>query len=500
MRSASDQFRLLGLSPSIVIILLLTLSALSRLTICMTIPILPDEAYYFEWSKHLDASYFSKGPAIAWTIWAGTSLFGPNLLGIRIFSVLLSAGTAWQVFLLARRWFDELTGVLAVLFISMIPLYSLGAVLMTIDPLSAFFWIWAANFFTTGWDTGRKWDWAMAGFAIGSGFLAKYLNGLEILAFLAFSLIPRPTSGRATAVPPQGVWALFGIMFVVGLAATLPVWWWNAVHGWPTIHHLLTRVDTQNWKWYQVDLSLELDYFEKQALVVVSPVLFLLFMYEGCVGFKYWFGNTSRVMEGGRLMHGLFLSVFFFYFVIAFHHVCEPNWPAISYLSLSIALAARAKGWLAVPGFTPAKVVLICAYLVATLETVALHSTRLLDIPQKLDAFSRTSGWEELAGEVQKWRVQLGDPEMLADAYKEAAVVSFYLPDQKMVYSLRGAEPASQFDMWPGIPGTRALYFTESPTADRVQGQYKKITQLEHFQLTYRNARLRNYYLYLIEH
>ena len=415
--------------------------------------------------------------------------------------MLLSAGTAWQVFLLARRWFDELTGVIAVLFISVIPLYSLGAVLMTIDPLSAFFWIWAANFFTTGWETGRKWDWAMAGFAIGAGFLAKYLNGLEIVAFLAFSLVPRPSRSVGVRVAPKGMWALFGLMFVVGVISILPVLWWNSQNGWPTIHHLLTRVDTQNWKWYQIDLGLELDYFEKQALVVVSPLLFLLFMYEGWVGFKYWAGagRTTGMMEGGRLMHGLFLSVFLFYFIVAFHHVCEPNWPAISYLSLSIALAARARGWLAVPGFTLAKTVLTCAYLLAMVETVALHSTRLMQIPVKLDAFSRTSGWQELAGEVQKWRVQLGNPEMLADAYKEAAVVSFHLPDQKMVYSLRGAEPASQFDMWPGIPGSRALYFTESPTAERVQGKYKKIRQLEHFQLSYRDTKLRSYYLYLIE-
>ena len=93
MRSASEPFRLLGLSPSTVIILLLTLSALSRLTICMTIPILPDEAYYFVWSKHLDASYYSKGPAIAWTIWAGTSLFGPKSSGD---SDLLRASLSWD--------------------------------------------------------------------------------------------------------------------------------------------------------------------------------------------------------------------------------------------------------------------------------------------------------------------------------------------------------------------------------------------------------------------
>src|SRR6266487_2405817 len=62
-----------------------------------------DEAYYWLWSKKLAASYRDKGPAIAWTIAAGTRLFGDTVLGIRFFSVLLSAGTGWQIFRLARR-------------------------------------------------------------------------------------------------------------------------------------------------------------------------------------------------------------------------------------------------------------------------------------------------------------------------------------------------------------------------------------------------------------
>jgi len=47
--------------------------------------LVPDEAYYWLWSKHLAASYRDKGPAIAWTIAAGTKLFGDTVFGIRFF-------------------------------------------------------------------------------------------------------------------------------------------------------------------------------------------------------------------------------------------------------------------------------------------------------------------------------------------------------------------------------------------------------------------------------
>src|SRR6478736_6713967 len=37
----------------------------------------PDEAHYWDWSRHLDWSYYSKGPLIAYLIRAGCELAGP---------------------------------------------------------------------------------------------------------------------------------------------------------------------------------------------------------------------------------------------------------------------------------------------------------------------------------------------------------------------------------------------------------------------------------------
>src|SRR4051812_26093343 len=36
----------------------------------------PDEAHYWDWSRKLDWSYYSKGPLVAWLIRAGVELFG----------------------------------------------------------------------------------------------------------------------------------------------------------------------------------------------------------------------------------------------------------------------------------------------------------------------------------------------------------------------------------------------------------------------------------------
>src|SRR5271163_4065492 len=235
MNPASDPPpRFLGLSPAAAAILVIALATALRFFYCAWLPILPDEAYYFQWSRHLDASYISKGPAVAYTIAAGTALWGSNTFGVRFFAVMLSAGTAWQMFLLARRWYDETTALIAVLITNVVPLYALGAVVMTIDPLSAFFWIWAANLFSRAIQENRLLDWLLTGFAVGSGFLAKYLNALELITFLAFLLL---TPARRHLLGKPHFW----LMLVVAVLCTTPVLWWNWQHGWVSLFQLGNR-------------------------------------------------------------------------------------------------------------------------------------------------------------------------------------------------------------------------------------------------------------------
>src|SRR3954468_1375377 len=63
----------------------------------------PDEAHYWQWSRHLDWSYYSKGPLVAWLIRASCELFGDlsvRLVGTELLAVRLPA-VASQAALLA---------------------------------------------------------------------------------------------------------------------------------------------------------------------------------------------------------------------------------------------------------------------------------------------------------------------------------------------------------------------------------------------------------------
>jgi len=481
------------MSPATAAILVIAVVTIFRLFYCVWLPILPDETYYFQWAKHLDASYYSKGPAVAYTIAAGTALFGGNNLGIRFFAVLLSAGTAWQIFLLARRWFDSATGLIAVLVAGVVPLYALGAVVMTIDPLSAFFWIWAAHLFTRAVQEERLIDWLLCGFAVGSGFLAKYLNALELVAFLAFLLI---VPARRGLLAKPGFW----LMLLVAVVCTTPVFWWNAQHGWVSVGQLIHRGNLGAPGPFKIQISTFLDFLVMQALVV-SPWLFLVLLLTVVISFRKKFKKRDGTLnEGEVFLFILFVPVFVMYAVLSWHMRGEPNWPAISYLSLIIVMASHWRKML----LTGAKgqPFIVIVYGFAWLQTLLMHDTQWLHLPQKLDPMGRVVGWREIATHLNDLRVQKNADVFIADAYKEASIFSFYLPDQEFVYTLRHNPPSNQYDFWPGYPTTashRAIWITGESSPVALRHDFNTITFLEHDIVLFHGKPFREYDVYLCE-
>src|SRR5437762_6074863 len=112
-----------------------------RLSMLATTELEFDEAHYWMWSERLAPAYFSKGPGIAFAIRASTAIFGANEFGVRFFSPVLAAGTSLLMFYFARRLFGATAGLWAVLALNVTPIFNLGSFLMTIDPLSIFFWL-----------------------------------------------------------------------------------------------------------------------------------------------------------------------------------------------------------------------------------------------------------------------------------------------------------------------------------------------------------------------
>src|SRR5438876_11283959 len=128
-----------------------------------------DEAHYWMWSDRLAPAYFSKGPGIAFFIRASTAIFGATEFGVRFWSPILGAATSLLLYYFTRKLFNERAAFWTVIALNAIPLFNVGNLVMTIDPLSSFFWVAAMFTFWLALERVEKstWLWTGTGLLIG---------------------------------------------------------------------------------------------------------------------------------------------------------------------------------------------------------------------------------------------------------------------------------------------------------------------------------------------
>jgi 4-amino-4-deoxy-L-arabinose transferase-like glycosyltransferase len=154
-----------------------------------------DEAQYWDWSRNLDLSYYSKGPLVAYVIRASTALFGNHMPAVRYPALVLGVMTSVVTYLLALRLFrSDRVALGTVLLYHLVPMFVAGSVLMTIDPPFYFCWALATYLLTFAvFDGGRRWAWLAVGAVAGVGFLAKYAMFLWFLPAAIVLLVDRPS-------------------------------------------------------------------------------------------------------------------------------------------------------------------------------------------------------------------------------------------------------------------------------------------------------------------
>jgi len=147
----------------------------------------PDEAHYWEWSRRLDWSYYSKGPFVAYVISLATALGSSTEVFVRLPAVLLAAGTTFCVY----RWLMALFGdarlaLATAVLLHITPLFAAGSLLMTIDSPLVFFWTLMLWLFYRAVTEERAVWWYGAGLALGCGLLSKYAMGFLVVSLFLF--------------------------------------------------------------------------------------------------------------------------------------------------------------------------------------------------------------------------------------------------------------------------------------------------------------------------
>ena len=445
------------------LVFLLVLTGL-RLFLGGRIELSPDETYYYQWSQRLDWAYYSKGPGVALAIRAGTALLGPTEMGVRLLSPFLALGTSLCIFGLARRLYGESTATWAVLMMNFTPIFNVGALLMTIDARSIFFWAAALWAFWMALERSPKFSayWPLAGLFMGFGFLAKYTNAMELLSVV---LVLGFTAQYRREFARPGFWVMLGVFAL----AVIPPVVWNANHDWITLEHLRSRGGLNTGPQFHPEEVLA---FLGLHFGVYSPLIFggmLWALWRGCRA--GWGDCRSRFLA-------LFaLPLLVMYCVLSLKKSGEANWTAPAFVSLGILTVAFwhefAQRNVAARRFAVAALAL---GLVGSLVLVNTDTVRRLGVhwPYQFDPGGRLRGWESVAIAVDdlrhKMEQETGKPLFLiANKYQTASSLAFYLPEKRVdgpghppVYIPESQAIENQYSFWG-----RYDEMTEPPTLAR---------------------------------
>jgi hypothetical protein len=411
----------------------------------------PDESYYQMWSERMDWCYFSKGPGVAASIWLGTHLAGVNELGVRLLSPLLGLGTSLLLFSFARRLYGESAGIWTAAMINALPIFNVGALVMTIDPLSIFFW--TAALYTFWLALARQpafsaW-WPATGALIGLGFLSKYTNAMELLSIVLLLAFTRKY--RREFLRP-GFWSMLAVFAL----STIPPIRWNAEREWVTLAHLSARGGLH--KAFAVDFG-ELGTFIAIHFGVYSPLIFGAMVVAGA-----WGLSRASVQWKPRFLLAFALPLFALYGWLSLKQAGEANWTAPGAISLGVLAVGwwheRAERSAGARRFAVAALALgvVCSLLVLNLDVLRACG---IAWPYSRDPGTRMRGWRTAAAKVEEVRAKIeaewGEPVFLiANEHEVAASLSFYMKEKRVagaghppVYIPESQEFQDQFSFWP---------------------------------------------------
>lgn len=415
---------------------ILLASTLVRLALGAIVPLFPDEAYYWEWSRRLAFGYFDHPPVIAALIAGGTALLGDTALGVRLLPILVGTAAGVAVSATARHLADGRAARYVALLFAVMPLSAAGLVLATPDaPLLAaiaatlYFVVRALD--ATAARIDATLYWIAAGIAIGLAMASKF-TGVFVPMAVTLALVIHPGLRHQLRAP--GPWLAVAVASLV----MAPVLFWNAHHDWIAFRfqlgHGLGTATRGTW-WQR-----ELDLLGGQV-GLVTPILFVLLV--AVIVRTYAPRGEPRRFALAQV--AVFCLGFFIY--SATRKSVEANWPAIAWVP---ALALLAGARLGARSAWERR----AAWLAAGLTTLALVHVVVpyLPLPGTRDPVSKAHGWAELAAGVQAVGADQDAPvHVAANRYQDAALLAFHLPNHPHVVALNIGGRRNQYDLWPRL-------------------------------------------------
>ena len=478
-----------------------------------------DEAQYWDWTRHMQLSYYSKGPLIAWLIKGWTSIFGDTQFGVRIGAVVNSFLTqSILLFGLGKMMKRPVAALWAVILANTIPLFLASGLLITTDSpllvcwLTALFAVYAASE-----RPESKLPYIIFGSVLAIGILAKYMM-LAMVGVLFFYCI--------------GLWRhkMLQKVFVKRMALAvaagtfvgfLPILLWNMQNDWVGFRHVAKLAGVN--KSASADPFFRFDVFPEYMgaqIGLITPWWFAFMLFGAWTAIKQgWTKKGAAALEDpAKVRQALLLSVGFwmlwgFFVFWSFHTKIYPNWSAMSYAA-GIMLAAIAVEGGHVWGKTAAVIrgkripLVKTGVIIGIVLFILMHS--LGQLPFRSRSFNpamRLMGWTDMSQQLQKLTDEMPNPDSVfyfSDRYGVTANLAFYAPGQPQAFCADFGRRKAQYDLWETPQdkvGWDAIFVRHKPITGHVLENLNALfesVELMEYQTTHSNGYGPKYYIAIL--
>lgn len=446
------------LTPAFLAIAFLTVLTIAHLLIGLHVPLHPDEAYYWTWSRDLAPSYYDQGPGIAFYIRLFTQLLGDTHLALKLAAALAGTASTALVYPMARRMgLSSMSALVSTVVYALLPGIWGASLLILHDSVLMLCWNGALLLAMILLDRLRNSE------AIGvplfglvalmaGGVLTKHTMALLFLAILIWWAL----SGRYGRLfrDPK----LF-IASGIGAILVSPLIYWNLNHDFAGVEAILFLRSSGG----GMSSSPSTGSLILSQMVALSPVVFVSLLIAAFIGARNLSRSSDRSAKGRLIAWRAIpdeqslavlvtIIVFLFFLVFSFRRVVQGNWLFPAYSTAAILFVQMVEGL--AREFKRLARFLMVAFLAFSLALIALTLPCLPEpiashLPLSMSEEQRIGGFAEAVQAVEQLRQNRAPrAHLLATRYQDAAIASYYLPGQPFISSLN-ILMKNQYSFWP---------------------------------------------------
>lgn len=470
-----------------------------RLLLAAALDLIPDEAYYWTWSRNLSFCYYDQPGMVAFVGHLATWLTGTTTgFAARLPFVLLSLGGSVLIYAFSQELFcNRWRALAAVLVLNVTPLFWGGSFLIMHDSPLLFFWIAAAYLLARLQKTGKRVYFYLAVLALVGAMYSKFTGVLLAAStVMFFACSPKQRRWLATADFYVGA-ILAAILF-------LPVLIWNRDHDWIAARAVLHLGEGS-----PASLITHLKEFlsyQGGSWLIMSPLIYPALIAGLWMGCQRWLADRDD--DATLLCISLSLPILVFFSLMTLHSRVHPNWSAMAYPAAIVLMVeelgrrarpAGAKGvllfsrrsWLAA----------ICVSLLISLLASVQALWHIIPMPDKMARKDRIYkefyGWKNL-GAAAGHEVHPGE-QILAFRYQVAAELEFYVPGQPRIYCMNAFGRGNQYDFtndYAALSGRDVLVVTTDPFPGELAEKFASVGQPKRYEILHRGTVIKEFFFY----